>query len=62
MNIFPVLHIYSEDEMTMEKCEMCGTTKNVKYMIDPFVQDIYNGKEEWRYLCKRCYLMLCDEV
>ncbi len=40
--------------MDEEVCGDCGTDKDVEFVIDPFVQELYD-QEVHRYLCKACY-------
>lgn len=43
-----------EIEKIKDKCEFCGTTKNVDHIVDPYELDIY-GEEELVYICGDCY-------
>ena len=37
-----------------EPCEVCGTTNDVEYCINPYYQDM-DGEEIWQWLCDDCY-------
>jgi len=39
----------------MEKCEHCGTTKQVEYRINPYQKELYDI-EKWEWICYYCYL------
>ena len=46
----------------MNKCDECGKRKqSVQWIADPFQGDVYNTVV-MRFLCGKCYGMLCDEI
>ncbi len=44
-----------------KKCELCGTTKNVHYIIDPYEEDV-NDNIVMKNLCKHCEKELIADV
>jgi hypothetical protein len=44
------------------ECESCRTSKeDVKYVIDPYDQDV-NNEVRWCWLCDSCYQNHCDDI
>lgn len=42
-------------------CEMCGTTENVKHVVDPYLEEVTDEVLE-RDLCDECYQQRKDDI
>ena len=43
------------------KCDRCGEVKEVEWLPDPFINDVYD-EEDLSYWCEECYSDRADEV